>query len=72
MNSTASCCLEDDWAYDTPADRHRAQVSERVAILSTRNFNGHERASRQSRYSRRAAPQRLSGTHRRGNKRHGI
>ena len=72
MNASTAFCQEEDLGYECPGDRQSEELSERIVIAASRKSTPQERFTRQSRYSRRAAPQRMSGTHRRGNKRYGI
>jgi hypothetical protein len=72
MNANSIFCHEDDLGYDCPDQRRTELLSERVAITAARKTTGKERVAQQSRFSRRPAPQRTSGAHRRGNKRYGI
>ena len=65
--------LGEDLDYDVEARSHEPRVlSERRGIALSRQLSGGERRSRQARYSRRSAPKRMAGTHRRGNKHHGL
>lgn len=72
MNAQAVFCHEEELGYECSGIRQHEPVSERLALAASRKPTGQERVSRQARYSRRTAPQRTSGTHRRGNKRYGI
>jgi hypothetical protein len=72
MNASSAFCHEEDLGYECPGDRQSELLSERIVIAASRKATAQERFTRQSRYSRRPAPQRMSGTHRRGNKRYGI
>lgn len=72
MNASVLHGLDDDGGYERPTVRAREPLGERMALSATRASTSRERASRQSRFSRRPAPQRASGAHRRGNKRYGI
>ncbi len=72
MNATVIFSQEEELGYECPGDRQSEQLSERIVSAASRKTSGQERFTRQSRYSRRPAPQRMSGTHRRGNKRYGI
>jgi len=72
MNATLGMCLEDECGYEAPDARSLGPQSERVAMSTSRSVTGQQRVSRQARHSRRATPQRMSGSHRRGNKRYGL
>jgi hypothetical protein len=72
MNASKAFCHEENLGYECPGDRQSEELSERIVIAASRKSTTQERFTRQSRYSRRTAPQRMSGAHRRGNKRYGI
>jgi hypothetical protein len=72
MNASTAFCHEETLGYECPGDRQSEQLSERIVLATSRKATPQERFTRQSRYSRRPAPQRMSGAHRRGNKRYGV
>jgi hypothetical protein len=72
MSATFTAREEDDLGYEFAARRQTSPVSERVCQAAAKQLTGRERASHQSRFSRRTAPSRMSGIHRRGSKRRGF
>lgn len=72
MNATYASREEDDLGYEFAARRQSSPASERTGIAAAKQLTSRERASYQSRFSRRTAPSRVSGIHRRGNKRHSF
>lgn len=69
MNATLTMNDEDNLGYEFAARGQTASVSERIGQAAAKLLSSRERASHQSRFSRRTAPSRVSGIHRRGNKR---
>ncbi len=72
MNATFAAREEEDLGYEFAARRQVPSVSERLGKTAVRQLSSRERASHQLRFGRRTAPSRMSGIHRRGNKRHGF
>jgi hypothetical protein len=72
MNATFASREEDDLGYEFAARRQNSPVSERIGQAAVKQLTGRERAAHQSRFARRTAPSRMSGIHRRSNKRHGF
>jgi len=72
MNAVLEMCEEDELGYEVEVRRGAAPRRDRCRLDAMRELSGRERASLQSRYSRRPTPTRTSGSHRRGNKRYGI
>ncbi len=63
---------EEELGYEVDARCANVVLSERRGVATSRQLNGQERRSHQSRYSRRPAPTRMSGSHQRRNKHHGL
>jgi hypothetical protein len=72
MNATFTSCEEDILGYEFAARRQTSPVRERVGQATVKQLTGRERASHQLRFSRRTLPSRMSGIHRRSNKRNGF
>jgi hypothetical protein len=72
MNQFALATEEDELGYEVDARQGRPVLGERREMAAKRQLNGQERRSQQSRFSRRPAPVRTSGSHRRRNKQTGM
>lgn len=63
---------EEELGYEVDSRYVSVVISERRGVATSRQFTGQERRSQEARYSRRPAPTRMSGSHRRRNKHTGL
>lgn len=64
--------MDEELGYEVNARYGSVTLSERRGVAASRQLSGQERHSQQARYSRRPAPTRMSGSHRRRNKHTGL